>query len=123
MSDEQTGQGSNVEKAIGRTEVVIAGEKHYLEYTLWSFCKLDELTGKNPLSGTTWTEVHPKDVLALLWAGLLHEEKFLTLEELGKKVTLAEVATIGPLIQKAMEQAMPVPDEEKKTQSLANEVS
>lgn len=119
MSEEQTG-GSNIDKAIPEVEVEIGGVKHKLEYSLWSFCKLDELTGKNPLVGSSWAETKPKDILALLWAGLLHEPNAMTLEELGKKISVKEINTLAPLIVKAMGQATPAPDEEKKTPSNSN---
>lgn len=115
MSGEQTGSGSNASKAIHEVEIEFAGEKHILQYSLWSFCKLDELTGKNPLVGSSWADMHPKDVLALLWAGLLHEEKPISLEELGKKISLQDIAVIGPKIRDAMGQSMPDAEEEKKT--------
>lgn len=121
MSEEQTGERSNADKAIAENEVEIGGQKHILKYTLWSFCKLDELTGKNPLIGSSWADIHPKDVLGLLWAGLLHEKNPMTLEELGNKIEVTDIARLAPVIQKAMGQSAPADDPEKKAPSSPTE--
>lgn len=123
MAEEQTGNASNASKAMGEVEVTFAGEKHTLKYTLWAFCKLDELTGKNPLVGSSWSNITPKDILYLLWAGLLHEKKNLTAEELGEKISLQDIAEIGPKIQVALGIATPNSEDEKKTQSLEDVAS
>lgn len=116
MSEEKTGAGSNAEKALATgVEVFIGGTKYFLKYTLWSFCKIDIATGKNPLDGAMWTNPHPQDILTLLWAGLLHSHPELTLEELGNKISLSEIPMIAPLIQKAFIAGSPQTDDEKKS--------
>lgn len=113
---EQTGEVSTATKAMAEgVEVIIDGEKHTLHYSLWSFCKLDEQTGKNPLDGASWSSFRPKDLLVLLWAGLQHEPSVPTIEELGRKLGLKEIKELGPLIQKAFAKAMPTEDEKKSS--------
>ena len=121
MSEEEKGS-AKADKAIASAEITIAGELHHLKYTLWSFCKLDELTGKNPLISTSWADIHPKDILGLLWAGLLHENrpgtgKPWTIEELGSAISVSDIPLIAPMIQRAMGQAIPEASAEKKTPS------
>ena len=114
MSEEETGISSNATKALAEGNELKIGEKvFHLKYTLWSFCKIDELTGKNPLDGANWTDVHPKDVLVLFWAGIQHESE-LTIEELGNLISLSDIPKLAPIIQKAFGQAS-LPEEEKKT--------
>lgn len=121
---EQTGEKSDAEKALAEpVEVEIGGEKHTLHYSLWSFCKLDELTGKNPLEGASWANVRPNDLLILLWAGLQHEPSVPTVEELGKKIGLDELKNIGPMIQRAFQRAMPPTDEKKSSSAPEPQVN
>jgi hypothetical protein len=115
MSEEQTGTSSNADKVTSGTEIKLGGQTHFLKYTLWSFCKIDEVTGKNPLDGATWEDVHPKDILVLLWAGLLHEKLALTLEELGERIELHEIKTLAPIIQQAFAQSASAAEEKKSS--------
>lgn len=111
---EKTGS-SNAEKAAPGIEITVGGKTHSLKYTLWSFCKIDEVTGKNPLDGATWASVSPKDILVLLWAGLQHEEPPPSLEELGRQISLAEIKDIAPAIQQAFGQSSPTVEEKKSS--------
>ena len=107
--------GSNASKAIAEgIKVTIGGEEHFLRYTLWSFVKIDEATGRNPLEGATWESPRPKDILVLIWAGLQHEQTPPSIEQLGQKISLSQIKELGDQIRVAMAQAIPE-EEEKKT--------
>lgn len=113
MADE-----TNAGKALANgVEIELAGEKRRLKYNLLSLCKLDELTGKNPLEKAMWENVRPKDVATLIWAGLLHEGREETPEQIANQIPFQEIERLPELIKQAFGQAEPPPSEEKKSES------
>lgn len=48
-----------------------------------------------------------KALRTLLWAGLLHEDENLTLKDVGRIVTLADMDKIAPAINEALQAALP----------------
>lgn len=105
---------SKADKALPGVEIIIDGKKRVLKYTLYSLCKLDEKTGKNPLDGGMFSEMRPSDVAAVLWAGLLHEDKNLQMEELAEKIDMLELRDVASSMMKAFVQSSPSEDETKK---------
>ena len=70
-----------------------------LKYTLNSLIKFEKLTGK---SVTEIGENMSKEViLALLYVGLIHEDKKLTIDKLGDMITLDKFFEINEVVTSA----------------------
>lgn len=67
----------------------------------------EELTGKNILAAGALTEPSARDVRALLFAMLKHEDANLTLEDVGAMLHPGNVLAVTQAIKAAIEQAMP----------------
>ena len=115
MSDNLEAVASKADKALPGVEVEIGGKKFRLKYTLYALCKLDEKTGKNPLDGTMFSAMRPSDVVAVLWAGLLHEKPDADFDELAKSIDLTELRDVSAAMMKAFAQAAPVEDSKKNS--------
>ena len=122
MNENLEAVASQADKALPGAEVEIGGKKRRLKYTLYSLCKLDEKTGKNPLDGTMFLDMRPADVVAVLWAGLIHDEPELTTDELAKVVDITELRDVSKEMMKAFAQASPVNDSKKNSTSEETEL-
>ncbi len=49
--------------------------------------KAEEVTGKNFVEVLTWQELNAREVRALAWACLVHEDPALTIEDVGRLLT------------------------------------
>lgn len=115
MKENLEAVASQADKALPGVEVEIGGKKRTLKYTLYALCKLDEKTGKNPLDGTMFSAMRPSDVVAVLWAGLLHEEPELNADELAKQIDIVQLRAVSEMMMRAFAQAAPVEDSKKNS--------
>lgn len=72
----------------------------------------EELTGKNWLDGETWKGMTAKDVRALLFASLTHEDDKLTLRDVGAMLDPNNMAEVLAALEAAYETSMPEPPAE-----------
>lgn len=114
MSENLEANASKADKALPGVEVTINGVKRVLKYSLYSLCKLDEKTGKNPLDGNMFAAMRPLDIVAVLWAGLLHEDKNLDIDVLAEQIDIFQLREVSESMMKAFIQSAPVTDEAKK---------
>jgi len=115
MKQDLEAVASQADKALPGVEVEIGGKKRTLKYTLYALCQLDKKTGKNPLDGTMFSAMRPSDVVAVLWAGLLHDEPELDADELAKTVNIVDLRGVSEQMMKAFAQAAPVEDSKKNS--------
>ncbi len=71
----------------------------------------EEVTGRSLLKGLRFSDLTSKDVRALLWACLIHEDKDLTLEQIGKMITMQNYNDVFENINEAMSAALPDQEE------------
>ena len=76
-------------------------------FDLNALAAFEEVTGKSFLNGLSIQALTTKDLRALIWAGLLHEEPELTLQYVGSIVHAGNLADIDRQIGIAMGLAMP----------------
>jgi hypothetical protein len=90
--------------------IVLDKERHLL-MDMNAMVSYEEATGKNILDPATIASFakNPttKDIRALLWACLLHEDEMLTIKQVGKWVTPDRIKGITALIGQAFDNAMP----------------
>lgn len=73
-----------------------------------SLVALGKATGKNPLKGDFWESFDdPERIRVILWACLIHEDKSLTVEQVGELVTLDRLGEIASAIAATVNAAMP----------------
>jgi len=76
-----------------------------LRYGINALAKIEDITGKS-LASLDFTNVSIKDLLAIIYAGLYHEDKSLTIENVGDLIdeygSLEEIAkSVGEAVTEA----------------------
>ncbi|MBA4547683.1 hypothetical protein H1R82_07345 [Thermoactinomyces intermedius] len=88
-----------------QTVTVKLDKQRKLKYTFSAFCELEEALGR-PLTEIK-NNFRMKDLRALVWAGLLHENPDLTLEETGRLLDEApSLEDVGDAVAKALEMSV-----------------
>ena len=87
-------------------------KRHFL-YDLNAMIRFEEVTGKNTLQGLSPADLSAKDFRALIWACLLHEDKELTLEQVGAMFHSGNMDQMIGRLTDALEAATP----EKETEA------
>lgn len=73
----------------------------------------EDATGENTLDGAFWKKtMTAKTTRALIWACLVHEDKTLTLEQVGAFLTPKNSARVSVALNKALVASMPKGGEE-----------
>jgi hypothetical protein len=84
-----------------------------LRFTFNAFCELEEVMDR-PLTELQ-NGFKMKDLRALLWAGLLHEEPEMTIEQAGDLIDEAEsIEVVAEAVSKAIEAAMGAKKQEEE---------
>ena len=77
--------------------IMLDKERHLL-LDFNALAEMERVTGKSVLQEATWDDISATDIRALIWAGLLHEEPDLTLEQVGAMLHPGMVNdVVGPL--------------------------
>jgi len=71
----------------------------------------EEVTGKNlfdkEVAESLSKEIHPKDLRALLWACLMHEDEELTEKQVGHLISIGNIMEVTQKVTEAYSAAMP----------------
>lgn len=104
---------SSVNKNAALPEIIIKLDKERrLVFDFNALCRLEELTGKNALSGETWSNLTARDVRALLWSAMLRDDPELKLEEVGELVNFKNLSKVTQALEKAFVSAS-IPEDDK----------
>ena len=90
-----------------KTPITIGKTTYNLLYDLNAFAELEEIYGSVDKAIEKLTTGSVKEIINILWAGLLHENEALTAKEVGKMLDLSQAEIVGELINKAFTQAVP----------------
>lgn len=90
-------------KHKGLVKVTLDKERT-LRYTLNALAELEDALGV-PLSDMEGLQLGMKQVRAFLWAGLIHEEKELTIEQVGDLVDFENIKDVNDKITEAFKTA------------------
>lgn len=112
---------SDAAKAFPEVTISLGGKNRRLVYNLYSFMRLDEETGKNVFDGSAFNAARPKDLVALLWAGLVNDDPNLTLEQVAKEARLDEIMSLPAMIQQGFANSMPTPKQKKSSPTRLEE--
>jgi hypothetical protein len=75
--------------------------------TLGAMIVFEEVTGKSLLRGLDMEKLSSKDLRALVWACLRHEDKELKLESLDDMIDVADLPMILEKVTEAWQKAVP----------------
>jgi len=82
-------------------------KKRNLLLNLNAMVSFEDVTGRNLLQGIAIGDMSTKDLRALLWACLIHEDKELTLEQVGEMIHAGNMTDIFTKLTEAWEAATP----------------
>lgn len=91
-------------------------KKRKLRYDLNAFAELEELgmgTSGEVLGAMEKGSV--KAIRGLLWAGLIHQDPDLSLQQVGAMLSIAGIESISDKLRGAIMGAMPEPEESEET--------
>ena len=103
----------NLQAAMPEVEIDL-DRKRKLIFDFNAICKLEEVTGRNALSGEMWSSMKAQDVRALLWGALLKDDPDLTVDQVGSLITFKNLPVITAAIEKAFANAA-MTDEDKSS--------
>ena len=92
------------------------GETRHLRYDFNAFVALEEELGIpiSEIGDKVAGSVGFKDMRAIVWAGLIHEDKKLTLSDVGNMLEPSNLAEIAEKVGEALVAAFPEPGEKTK---------
>ena len=87
-------------KFRGEVKILLDKERK-IKFTLNSLCELEDQAG---IALSDLSEVKSvKAIRAILWAGLIDEDPSLTIEQVGKLITLDKIQEVSDSIREAFE--------------------
>lgn len=84
--------------------IVLDRQRHLL-LNLNAYCIAEEITGVNYIQKTASGDLSMRDLRALLYAGLLHEDPKLTLSQVGEMVGADDFGAVGDAVLAAMQES------------------
>ena len=66
-----------------------------------AFIQIEDITGKNAFLGEIWDTMTTKDIITILWQGLLHEDPELTMDDVAEMYHPGIMADVMQAIQSA----------------------
>lgn len=114
------GMMTSKEKNKARPLIKVTLDKERsLKLDLNAMVAFEEVTGHSLMGGTFKSEdMTPRDLRALLWACLIHEDETLTEKQVGSWISADNMAEIADRLNESFEVAMPK-SEEKAEAPLA----
>ena len=91
-------------------------KKRHLLLDLNAMAAFEDATGKNIMRGFGSAEMTAKDLRALLWACLLHEDENLTIEGAGRLIHTGNLDAVTESLGEAWSAAMPEAEEEQESE-------
>ena len=104
-------------------------KQRHLRFDFNALCALEDELGLSiaKLGNIVAGSVGLKDLRAIVWAGLIHEDESLTVKDVGNfleiEFRLGKIAEIGDKIRQAFEIAFPAEKEGKKKEAGSNQGS
>lgn len=102
---------------------IVLDKERALKFDLNAMVAFEEATSKSLMNGTFDSKkMSTRDLRAMLWACLIHEDDALTEKHVGSLITPDNMLEITSALNEAFEVAMPE-SEDKKTPPLAEKPS
>lgn len=97
---------------LAKTVPITLDKDRTLKFDLNAFCLAEEKSKTSLQEIVDRDRMSMTELRAYLWAGLVHEDADLTLEQVGALVSLANMGEVGAKILEAISASMP--EEEKR---------
>lgn len=110
---EAEGNSTEIEEARG-VPIEIGSRTRRLVLDFNSLAAVEEVTGKNMLLSREWASPDVRLLRAVIWAGLLHDEPNLDIEEVGRWISEVGVGALIEPYTRARLAAMPIGKSEGK---------
>lgn len=81
-----------------------------MKYDFYALSKLEEETGYSVLDEATWENMKIRDVVKFLWAGLIHEDPELTIDDVARMIHFGNVQMVMSAITETFHQSLPTPE-------------
>lgn len=109
-----------VSKAKPGVKITLDKERT-LKLDLNAMVAFEEATGKSFAEGSfARGEMSPRDLRAILWACLIHEDEALTLKQAGSWVTASNMVEVAAKLNEAFEVALPESEGKQAVPLVAN---
>lgn len=89
-------------------------KKRHLKFDLNAFAELEELYGDMNAVFEAMQKGSIKAIRAMLWAGLVHEDKELTIEQVGSMIDMSNINDVVETVSKAIGEALPKVEDDGK---------
>ncbi len=110
-------------KALPIVEITLDRERTF-KLDFRALMAFEKLSGKNVLESNVWQQMTASDMVTLLWAGLLHEDPQLTLDQVAGLIHPGNIQLVVNALQQGFQIAMPENEEpsegEKQSPLLRN---
>ena len=95
--------------SAGKLVPIVLDKERHFRLTMNSLIKFQEVTGKDLVTGsdTTKLNLNLADLRALMWACLIHEDKGLTLEQVGDMIDLQDIDRVSQALAEALQASLP----------------
>ncbi len=93
-------------KAVPIVGITLDKERNF-KLDFRAFMAFEKVSGKNVLAANVWQDMTASGLVTLLWAGLLHEDPNLTLEEVAAFIHPGNIQTVVDVLQEGFGAAMP----------------
>lgn len=101
---------SNVTDIRPKPIRIVLDKERTLLFDLNAFACLEEEYGSIEEALDALAKGKVKALRAILWAGLQHEDEGLTVKDVGKLLTLADLQRVAEAVNEALAQALPKPE-------------
>ena len=82
-------------------------KERHLKFDLNAFAELEDIYGDINNAFEAMQKGSIKAIRAMLWAGLVHEDKTLTIEQVGSMIDMSNINDVISAISKAISEALP----------------
>ena len=92
---------------------IVLDKERTLKLDLNAMAAYEEATGKSMFKAFNPDELGARELRALLWACLIHEDESLTLKQVGSFITADNMNGVAARIGEAFKSAMPAAEDKK----------
>lgn len=98
---------SNLAKISRKPVTIQLDKERTLKYTLNSFAKMEETYGSVDKALAAMQEGSIRAIIFMLWAGLRHEDKDLTIDSVGDMVDILDMDLVSQKMNEVMGKDLP----------------
>lgn len=89
-------------------------KERHLKFDLNAFAELEDIYGDINAALEAIQKGSVKAIRAMLWAGLVHEDKSLKIEDVGAMIDMSNINEVVSIISDAISEAMPKEKEDEE---------